>query len=133
MSNLLQVVLYIPNSSKECLSSQICNLWPYFKYNIIRVSFIIQLYKVIESTLVLMSSYHICCILKDEWIQTQGKVWGKATIKVKFSDNLCVFTIFFKMQSYGFWPSVSLKHVNNNSWSLCKTSSLNNPKCFHCP
>lgn len=48
MSNLFHLVLGIINSSKEGLSSQIYNLWPDFKYNIIPVSFIIH---IVESLL----------------------------------------------------------------------------------
>lgn len=43
MSNLLQFLLGILNSSKEGISSQIYNLWPYFNYNIVPVSLIIHI------------------------------------------------------------------------------------------
>lgn len=43
MNNLFQFVPGIISSSKKGLSSQIYNLWPYFKYNIIPVYSIVHI------------------------------------------------------------------------------------------
>lgn len=49
--------------------------------------------------------------MKGKSVQTQGRVWGKGIIKVKFSGGLCILTMFFlcSVMDLAFYAAQNLK------------------------